>query len=353
MQSLLDDFIQIKHVKKKVPLCFYLDFSLLKPYPTKNAVFYTEVPEDLEYNYEYTINWKEYNAKLKIYGNFNKHDEIANLNMIEKYNITEKHFLLSQLQKAVRRKNVNISVQTTNEMFRIDIEALLRRLPIIVLEDGVLHRSFSTLIWFMVAIGDSNFQIRKNHLKWLLGLSEMACNITVRYDVGHDIIPNFKLEEYKKRLNKLTEDEYSNLHAILLRRSYGGMKGDMSYLLNCFLYYMDLFEKKTMHDDYKQEIVSINLDVAKLKPKDYLHYAYDFHVNKNLPSYLNTSFPEYSPTYLKKLMWDFASGINYRKHININGDEIIAENNDEDEKVWNKVKGKYWSMTTYNVKNLL
>ena len=54
-------------------------------------------------------------------------------------------YLLSHLQKSIRRMEDVKSVQTAKHIIDLDCNSFLRRLPIIMIEDVTLHESFQLL----------------------------------------------------------------------------------------------------------------------------------------------------------------------------------------------------------------
>lgn len=59
--------------------------------------------------------------------------------------------LKSILQKSIRRRRPFPSVRVAMELIDKALGELLRRLPIIILEDSTLHPDFPLLVWLMVA----------------------------------------------------------------------------------------------------------------------------------------------------------------------------------------------------------
>jgi len=59
--------------------------------------------------------------------------------------------LKSCLQKCIRRRQPLPAVRVAMELFDKSYADLIRRLPIIVLEDSFLHPDFGLLVWLMVA----------------------------------------------------------------------------------------------------------------------------------------------------------------------------------------------------------
>lgn len=349
-QSFLDKWVDIKPIKKKVPKIFYLDWSENRPYPKKQAIFYEEkLPNNINYNYEYRINWKDYKTVLHIYGNINKYCDNYNFNIVEKPLIINEIFLQSQLQKAIRRKDVNIAVQTANDLIKIDIKKFIRRLPIIMLEDSILHKSFSTIIWLMINLDNEKFKISKNMVKWLLGIVELVNNFDNKY-VIYKNVDEINILDYRDDLLKMDEIYYSNLYAILLRKSYGGMKGDMTFLSNCFIFYLKKINEKNLHNDFNNKSKSIELTIKNINEDEYLDYAYDFHVTSKVIDNICKKYPDNDYFYIKNLIWNYSSSINYRNIIN---NEDLIEEDIGDKKDWLKIKNFYLWNAKNNIKSLI
>lgn len=349
-QSCLDKWFDIKPTIKKVPKIFYLDWSENRPYPTNQAIFYEDkLPDNLNYNYEFRINWKEYKTLLHIFGKLNKYSEPYNFNIVDKPLIFNEIFLESQLQKAVRRKDNNIAVQTANDLIKLDIKKFIRRLPIIMLEDTILHKSFPTIIWILINLDNENFKITKNMVKWLLGIVNLITNFNDKYFINNEL-EEFNILNYRDDLLKINEDYYSNLYAILLRKSYGGMKGDCKFLLNCFIFYLNKMKEDNLIEDFYKKNKGIELTITNIKSNEYLDYAYDFHVSCSVVDYINRNYPELDYFYIKQLIWEHSSSINHRKIINV--EEKVNENKTEI-KDWYKIKNKYLWISKNNIKNLI
>lgn len=59
--------------------------------------------------------------------------------MLPSYRIQAVPLLKSHLQKCIRRSRENLAVRTARHLLLTDPEALLRRLPVIMVEDAVLN----------------------------------------------------------------------------------------------------------------------------------------------------------------------------------------------------------------------
>lgn len=75
--------------------------------------------------------------------------------------------LKSVLQKSVRRRRPLPAVRVAMELADKSLDDLLRRLPIIMLEDSMLHPDLPLLVWLMVAsskVSCTSFSLRLSQL---------------------------------------------------------------------------------------------------------------------------------------------------------------------------------------------
>lgn len=73
----------------------------------------------------------------------------------------------SMLQKAIRRRKGSAAVRLAYELYRLSPQELLRRLPVIIIEDSSLHPAYPILVWCMLAESKGyilvSFDINQNH----------------------------------------------------------------------------------------------------------------------------------------------------------------------------------------------
>jgi len=153
--------------------------------------------------------------------------------------------LKSILQKAIRRRKPLPAVRVAMELADKSIGDLLRRLPIIMLEDSMLHPSLPFLTWLMAA-NSKNFELNEFLLtKVLCAVYEMAsCPWQDDCSSGSDTEkPNalpvtdpatLSFDSYHvPGINHLLEDRDVYIWSMLLRARYGGMGCDVR-MLNLF-----------------------------------------------------------------------------------------------------------------------
>ena len=135
------------------------------------------------------------------------------------YNIP---MLKSNIQKTFRRNVLSSCLSTVKQLLRQDPMEALRRLPVIFLEDGLLHHeSFSLVVWLLAAYA-KGYRLRTEDEMLILSAVTTACSATHRYSL-------YKETEEKKE----TDDQEigPSGYSIALRSVFGGMKDDITFLL--------------------------------------------------------------------------------------------------------------------------
>jgi hypothetical protein len=140
----------------------------------------------------------------------------------------------SMLQKAIRRQKAVPAARLALKLYRLSPNDFLRRLPIIMIEDGSLHPSLPIIMWLLIAV--SKGYIPPN---WLI----MIC-IKIVVEISISTHKDFFPDQPRNRSGQHPEED-SNLPAlqmlpcgyqrtlvisVLLRASYGGMEWDTNLL---------------------------------------------------------------------------------------------------------------------------
>ncbi|GBG33285.1 Hypothetical Protein FCC1311_095092 [Hondaea fermentalgiana] len=157
--------------------------------------------------------------------------------------------LKSLLQKSVRRKLSSAAVFCATELLMVDEGSFFRRMPVIIVEDSILHSGFSDLVWLMLAQNAGVALESKHYLRCLEIVREVSSSpIKDPVDWGEDG-ENDDADEFTQgsaaigsrgppsvetllgRADALTDaQEATVIRSILCRASFGGMKGDMLML---------------------------------------------------------------------------------------------------------------------------
>ncbi len=131
----------------------------------------------------------------------------------ENKNIRNVALLKSNLQKAVRRGLTRTAVNTAAALLEIDAIALLRRLPIIYVEDVQPLASFTTVVWLMMAASS------KNDYRISTVDREIVLEAVLELTAAKSIVLDGPVDE-------------NIAEAMKYRIMYGGTTGDME-LLRC------------------------------------------------------------------------------------------------------------------------
>lgn len=319
--NLKDDFYKIKEI-------LYLDWTNLTP---KNTIWLNKIPDQFNnfdsFKYDKLmvhVYWKPINKNITICGVIKKRKIFTDEE--EKY--SNFSFLKSHLQKSIRRGNDNNAVKTAYHMIKINPNQFLRRVLIIMLEDVVLHECFGIILWLTVATSNY-YSLSIIQVEWLLGVIRVLCLNSYKDIYNLESCKETRLYDMlNNRYLDLSESQYSILYSMHLRESYGGMKCDKKMINNfCKLWY-NRFKNNIECDKLDTTLIrpiSIKLDDLEL-----CHWelsAIDFHCAKYLVDIIIKKYPEYSIDYIKKLIWNCSSKINFRE------EATNIENKD-----WNKIK---------------
>tara|TARA_B100001093_G_scaffold406426_1_gene394855 strand:- start:24 stop:1040 length:1017 start_codon:yes stop_codon:yes gene_type:complete len=281
---------------------FYLEWNQKKP---TICEFRNTIPDNYNFHCEIKLrNLIPIFDTISLYGLINENHYEYEFNYSP---YTKKSYLISHLQKSIRKMKHTKSVLTAKHLIDLDIQTLLRRLPIIMFEDVIPHTSLPIILWLMIAIS-KGFKIKSVMIQWLLGVVYFLSKCDKHDKVYKINSPN---------LNIINDNIY--LKSILLRTAYGGMKGDME-MLNYFIqFWSDKFKKGETMDHSKIQYINHNLD--SLPRSDWDLCANDFHCNRQLIQKVKQQYQLYSEKYIQKLIWEHSSRENKRIQFNINQEE--------------------------------
>ena len=284
----------------------------------------------------------------------------------KKHSLVSKHsrlsvpVLKSMLQKAVRRRRPLPATRTAMELADKDIGELLRRLPIIVLEDSSLHPDLPLLVWLMAA-ESKDYKVPTILISKVLEIvHEIASCPWTDYHQGSNDENKFTPEAaLAGNVPHLCE---TMVRSISLRAQYGGMACDVKMLklyeriwkcrfqderivpraaleqIGCqeILFWKDFPTKiheraKRQSQNYVLQLVRRGL--PRLTLDDLCIEGVDFHCSPVLDQIINhpRSYDdciehltkagflipgnqrEWLMGILKQCMWRFSSGINHRR----------------------------------------
>ena len=315
MQTKLDKFFTIRQQhKENNKKCFIYD-------PENYKAFFENIPDE-------TDKYLSTKIGIKLYYRVPKNKKAIVLSKIEcKSNVP---LLKSNLQKAVRRCQTEIAVKTALAIIQKEPIELLRRLPVIYIEDVCLMDSYPIVVWLMMAEKEHNLDL--NDIDILLHIVKSLSECQIFYDDSIDYKSDFELSH--KNLQDL--DGKDSILAVYYRSQYGGMKGDMLMLRNSVYYYSERASEieKTVYDCIDYANLRGNLEI--------MPEAIDFHpfpqMIQSLVKQTNLDNND-----IKQIIWFVESGVNIRKPDTL---EKSREYSEKD--YWRIIKSKL-SRVRYNL----
>lgn len=227
-------------------------------------------------------------------------------------------FLKSHLQKAVRLRKTRASVYTADLLLEISQLQLVRRLPIIVIEDAFLHNYFTTLVWYMCLVSQG-YSLTDVQKMFILGFVYIIANSEFKEVAPDDCYDEFVFKNNIQKINKLPEDIRNLIYSLETRKVFGGLKGDTEMLTAYENYYMRIPERKDMwRENFYREIRPICLKKTKFLQNEWILSAYDFHCAPNLLKKLEEEFGEKfgdEEEDYKSCIWIYSSSINKRRNV--------------------------------------
>ena len=251
-------------------------------------------------------------------------------------------YLSSLLQKSIRKQNIPLAIQAGYHFLKLNSQALLRRLPIIMLEDTYLHHSLTTIIWLMIALGTKKFKMKKYIYEWILGCIYTYCNIRKKDCISNIIINNKNTSYIHYQSTKVdilkdgcevlrNNDQESILYALFYRMGYGGKECDMSFLQKNAIIWYQRFYRKSSRCMNTDKIRPISIYVKELELNKWDLSAIDFHTNKNFVDFIHNKFSQYSEKEIKNAIWIHSSSVNLRE-------DQAKKYNERSLEIWETIK---------------
>jgi alkylated DNA repair dioxygenase AlkB len=124
----------------------------------------------------------------------------------------------SNLQKAIRRKLLDIALQSALTLiFNGQSITLLRRLTIISFEDVYINKYYPIIVWYYVAVS-SGYELYEDDVNFIYSYIKLLCNI----NIVHDNKTQTTLSSQKYLLNEIINNV--NCVSLYLRILYGGFR---------------------------------------------------------------------------------------------------------------------------------
>jgi len=277
----------------------------------------------LEYNCLKTVNLRCYSEKITFAGllKYDHFDDYINLNEdLSHYFCHNKSFLKSHFQKCIRRGLVHKSLLTGYLWWEENLSDFLRRLPIIMIEDVSLFKEVEIIIWFMVMKDQIN--IPETFKSWLGNIIISLSKYPIK------IFNGTKIEKTNfSKLKLLNNKQKQFIYSLMVRRSYGGMKGDMKMINFTIENYIDKLCNGYIVPSIKIKKYTI---LKTLNPGDYELSGLDFHCFPEILNLVQKKYPNYSLSLIKSTIWENSSKFNFR--------EIYPKKPEEISECWKSIQ---------------
>ncbi|QKF94176.1 hypothetical protein QKU48_gp0718 [Fadolivirus algeromassiliense] len=298
---------------------FYFDSN------TMESKWLNKKPKDTTFNT--IVKWNE--MSILLCTNLKEHDYLLPVETV--YNMNHITYLKSNLQKCIRRKLNDKAIKTAHHLIKLNINEFLRRISIIIIEDVILHQSYSTIVWLMAATSSKKtiFKPNKYIIDWLLGLVNTLCDIN---ECDHIDIDNTKYDITKF-------DDYDLLYSLQFRIEYGGMNGDIVMLNYITGVWFDRFRNNKncntseIHQIDSDTVIDLSLDDWKLDGDNCA--GIDFHCAPYIIDTLSKRYNTYLENKIQTAIWNCSSGINYRK---------LNEKSERDIEIWNVIEKDFYKL---------
>jgi hypothetical protein len=204
--------------------------------------------------------------------------------------------LISNLQKAIRRQDAEIAVQSALALAQQHPTKLLRRLPIIYIEDVTLMDSLPIVVWWMMAV---DYRLTSLDTEYLLNIVNSLASHDAYYE-------NDRETEQEPDTHEQLQDHHQAdaLLALLYRSKYGGMKGDMRMLVNAIQHFKEHPMEPTVYYRVHPSKISLRIEI--------LMEAIDFHPFPQLLAMIQQK-TKLDQERIKTFIWHVESGVNVRK----------------------------------------
>lgn len=219
----------------------------------------------------------------------------------------------SNLQKCVRRRLADRAIRTAYAMMSADAPDLLRRIPIIMIEDVLPHPSLVPLIWWMMAT-TKGYQLSDAEVSHILGVVYMMCQIPEYQVKNAECKPEGELPDW----SGLPTTQKDLMWALEFRKVYRGMACDVEMIeyLQRRWYIRFTAPKPTPLWKMLTQISVEPVDLESLgvcDKDDLILEAIDQHCFRWIPKKLAAKFPDIPEYEIKGAIWFYRSRINYRK----------------------------------------
>jgi hypothetical protein len=297
------------------PSCFYLSWTdeahglpQAGRIPKYRATWCDYRDIDREKNkFAATVKWKDLNMDLVIATDY----------VGEPYSITigttyrNREYLKSHLQKVIRRSNPYKALLTAWHFIDLDLHDFLRRLCIIAMEDCLPLDGYSTIVWFTAAVS-KGYKPSDVQIAWILGYVHDLSLCKHYEQISSE--PNLSLREIKMR--SLEQDGKNLVYSIILRKSYGGMRGDKDMCSTAAKLWSARYNTNSCFlTMLKRKDIFISPPETEMRKSEWVIGAIDFHCCPNIIVSVWEKHDEFTELEIKDAIWHCSSSVTDKVNI--------------------------------------
>uniref|UniRef100_A0A6C0E904 Uncharacterized protein n=1 Tax=viral metagenome TaxID=1070528 RepID=A0A6C0E904_9ZZZZ len=283
--------------------------------------YFTSSRNNLDIKFSKEIRWKELKLNIELASDLEVTSNDQDINTRKLLSQTQKiSLLLSNLQIAIRRQNLNCAIEIATQLYNIDQLGLLQKLSIISLDDVILLEDYPYLL-FIITV----YPTIKVELDMVLRIVECLVKSNRRDYLPDDdsfVVQNinldFLIEIEKKNLNDL---EISLIYSLYLRASYGGLDNDIYMLIGYCHLWKDRFmgQNRDIWDNHLLKTpTTLDSKIAiEGETVSIIQDSVNFYICPNMLKDINININarcgcKINEDKLKKIIWYCSSGVNTR-----------------------------------------
>lgn len=213
--------------------------------------------------------------------------------------VTDVPLLVSNLQKAIRRRLVAIAATTALELAHVDLVTLARRLVIITIEDVRPNAHVCKCVWIAVALQSRGYAATRADAIWLVQYAQALAQDSIREEPTETT----RVDSIARVWRLANERGDSTALALLVRVAFGGMTGDMDMLVRA--------ANRVETIGYPEYAPWPMDDVARMTIENVIPAAIDFHCDSTLLKELSAR-SGHSEGDIKYAIWNCSSKANAR-----------------------------------------
>jgi hypothetical protein len=247
----------------------------------------------------------------------------------------------SLLQKCVRRQLTDLALRTAWHFIKMDAQAFIRRLFVIMLEDVDIHPCLSTIVWLTSATS-KGYSLTESQVKWLMGIVKYLCEDSRKFYRGRLYGDKLDIRRLLRNIgvSHVDDSQRDVLYSILFRSGYGGLPGDLCMFYD---YAVTWLEKFTLGQQLMcPPIQELSLNFSPLKLQEILTdgvvVSADFHCFPQILTTLVEYFPQFTELQIKKAIWEYSSKINTRGEPRYPSGSLVNTDQTDLLHIWDTIK---------------